>query len=84
MCIGTKKWEIIYITTGKMILRLNDSVVEASSGDFIFITPETVHYIRAGNECWNSSQWFSASEFLTVHRTIFAITKLLSRLLLAE
>lgn len=45
-----KEMEVIYITTGKMILRLNDSVVEARSGDFIFIAPETVHYIKSGNE----------------------------------
>ena len=41
-----KQMEIIYVITGKMILRLNNNLVEASSGDFIFIAPETVHYIK--------------------------------------
>ena len=35
-----KQMEIIYVITGKMILRLNNNLVEASSGDFIFIAPE--------------------------------------------
>ena len=45
-----KQMEIIYVITGKMILRLNNNLVEASSGDFIFIAPETVHYIKSGEE----------------------------------
>ncbi len=45
-----KQMEIIYVIKGKMTLRLNDNLTEGIAGDFIFIAPETVHYIKSGNE----------------------------------
>lgn len=43
-----KEMEVIYVIEGEIFLRLNESNVEGSTGDFIFIAPETVHYIKSG------------------------------------
>lgn len=48
-----KEMEIIYVITGKIFIRSNDKTVEGSTGDFIFIEPEAVHYIKSGNEPLN-------------------------------
>lgn len=45
-----KEMEIIYVICGEITVRLNDRGVEGAAGDFIFIAPETVHYIKSGDE----------------------------------
>lgn len=45
-----KEMEVIYVIEGKIFLRLNDKYVEGSTGDFMFIAPETVHYLKSGDE----------------------------------
>ena len=45
-----KEMEIIYVITGEITVFLNDMVVKGKTGDFIFIEPEAVHYIKSGNE----------------------------------
>ena len=41
-----KEMEIVYITKGKGIFRLNKEVIHVSEGDIVLISKEMIHYIR--------------------------------------
>ena len=45
-----KEMEIIYVQQGQMHVRINDTVTDGKTGDFICVPPEQVHHIKSGEE----------------------------------
>lgn len=45
-----EEMEIIYITKGKGFVRLNENLIEITSGDIILIGKETIHYMQSDKD----------------------------------